>query len=207
MRIELVLSQYKSGYRIMSTADSFIPWPWTQGKRPMDDMLHTDWTKDLGAADEYSASRLAGDLVYIHAKGQVPNIQTKALFEQSPIRIFPAQYILWFISPAISSPAMTPFSVSKLITHPASSNTVTIHDRDGPHDVSIKNEGELDVLRSSTGLMGTSSLSLQEAFDDAVSQYQFKPDELVTFSITKHGKTQGGIAGLNFYFVEVEPTS
>ena len=92
-------------------------------------------TRVLGKA-EYQAYR-TGRLVTLTARGEFPNFNDKADFEQLPFRIFPPQYGFYFIHQDISLPATRPFCYSEVIVFPANAPSITIVDVDGRHDIPV----------------------------------------------------------------------
>ena len=94
-------------------------------------------TKELGRA-RYSAFRI-GNTTRVFAVGETPNWNDKVDIEELPIRIFPPQYALYFISQSIQLPAQRPFLYQEAIPYPKEPKIIRIQDADGDHDVPILN--------------------------------------------------------------------
>jgi hypothetical protein len=104
-------------------------------------------SKALGRAS-YSAYRQYG-VLYIVAEGTKPNLQTKIVIEEQPIRIFPPQFALFFETPGIMSPMEMPFLVEKAFpAYPFSAKTVTILDAAGDHILSIEHRDAKTAART-----------------------------------------------------------
>jgi hypothetical protein len=96
---------------------------------------------DLGRAS-YSAEQ-ARDAVIIFAFGVHPTPGYTDFFEQSPIRIFPPQFIFHSIPPPGMVPqVLTPFSIWVMFGATEPIKTVTVHDADGAHEIEVKQIAE-----------------------------------------------------------------
>lgn len=206
-----------------------VPWPWASwdpqsGLRPAGPetpfpLLETKAPNGAAAASSvlgrgtYKAFRL-GAQIAIQAEGNLPNHNDRADIVQMPWRILPPQFALFFVQAPISLPAVRPFRVVEVFGYPSRAAAVTVRDADGRHVVPIEDlAGQklsaANLAPSEDGQLrvGYSRASLQDAFDAAVQQ--FSPptdvaDALVTYVTRRSGKVEGGIAGVELYFVEVE---
>lgn len=96
---------------------------------------------DLGRAS-YSAEQ-AQDAVIIFAFGVHPTPGYTDFFEQSPIDIFPPQFIFHSIPPSgIVLQVLTPFSIWVMFGATEPIKTVTVHDADGAHEIEVKQISE-----------------------------------------------------------------
>jgi hypothetical protein len=79
------------------------------------------------------------DAVIIFAFGVHPTPGYVDFFEQSPIDIFPPQFIFRTIPPSGMVPmVLTPFSIWVMFGATEQIKTVTVHDADGEHDVEVE---------------------------------------------------------------------
>ncbi|MBB5695798.1 hypothetical protein [Muricoccus pecuniae] len=149
------------------------------------------------------------------AEGILPNQNDRADIVQMPWRILPPQFALVFIQAQISLPATRPFRTVEVFGYPSRQSAMTIHDANGRHVVPIEDGAEQKLLAAKLApqedgqiRVGYSKSSLQEAFDNAVRQIPPPSSEiadaLVTYVLKRSGKIEGGIAGLELYFAEVE---
>lgn len=91
----------------------------------------------LGRAS-YRAEQ-ALDTVIIFAMGWHPTPGYYDFFEQSPIRIFPPQFILRTIPPGGMVPqVLTPFAIWVMFGASEPVKTVTVHDADGAHEIKVE---------------------------------------------------------------------
>ncbi|HEX2268561.1 MAG TPA: hypothetical protein VHH35_03460 [Pyrinomonadaceae bacterium] len=96
---------------------------------------------DLGRAN-YSAEQ-ARDAVIIFASGVHPTPGYTDFFEQSPLRIFPPQFIFHSIPPTGMVPqVLSPFSIWVMFGATEPVETVTVHDADGAHEIKVKQISE-----------------------------------------------------------------
>jgi hypothetical protein len=92
---------------------------------------------DLGRAG-YRAEQ-ARDAVIIFAFGWHPTPGYTDFFEQSPIDVFPPEFIFRSIPPGGMVPqVLTPFAIWMMFGASEPIKTVTIHDADGPHEVPVE---------------------------------------------------------------------
>ncbi|HKV36254.1 MAG TPA: hypothetical protein VJP89_18090 [Pyrinomonadaceae bacterium] len=92
---------------------------------------------ELGRAT-YSAQQVPGAVI-IFAMGCHPTSGYIDFFEQSPMRIFPPQFIFRTIPPTgIVLPVLTPFSIWVMFEASEPVETVTVHDADGAHEIKVE---------------------------------------------------------------------
>jgi hypothetical protein len=93
--------------------------------------------RNLGRAS-YRAEQ-ARDAVIIFAFGWHPTPGYVDFFEQSPIDIFPPQFIFHTIPPSGMWPqVLAPFAIWVMFGASDPIKTVTVHDADGPHEVPVE---------------------------------------------------------------------
>src|SRR5687767_10200629 len=93
--------------------------------------------RDLGRAS-YKAEQ-ARDAVIIFAFGWHPTPGYIDFFEQSPIDVFPPEFIFHSIPPGVIVPqVLAPFAVWVMFGATEPVRTVTVHDADGPHEVPVE---------------------------------------------------------------------
>ena len=104
----------------------------------------------LGRAS-YRAEQ-ARDTVIIFAMGWHPTPGYVDFFEQSPIDIFPPQFILRTIPPTgIVLPVLTPFAIWVMFGASEPVETVTVHDADGVHEIKVE---QMETSQRSTWVSG-----------------------------------------------------
>lgn len=92
---------------------------------------------ELGRAT-YSAQQVPGAVI-IFAMGCHPTSGYIDFFEQSPLRIFPPQFIFRTIPPTgIVLPVLTPFSIWVMFEASEPVETVTVQDADGSHEIKVE---------------------------------------------------------------------
>ena len=91
---------------------------------------------ELGRAS-YLAEQVP-DAVIIFATGWHPTAGYVDFFEQSPLRIYPPQFILRTIPPAMAPQVLTPFAIWVMFGASEPVETVTVHDADGPHEIRVE---------------------------------------------------------------------
>lgn len=91
---------------------------------------------ELGRAS-YRAEQVP-DAVIIFAMGWHPTAGYVDFFEQSPIRIFPPQFILRTIPPGMAPQVLTPFAIWVMFGASEPIDTVTVHDADGAHEIKVE---------------------------------------------------------------------
>jgi hypothetical protein len=168
-------------------------------------------SRELGRGT-YKAYRLSGWQVAIVAEGVLPNFNDRADLAQSPLRIFPPRFELFFIHQTIRLPTTRPFRIVEIFGYPSQQATLVVIDADGPHTVQIKDVGAHSLTPSTDAntQMAFSTESIQSAFDAAVAQFSPPTDVadlLATFTLKRAGKLEGGIVGFRHYFAEVELTT
>jgi hypothetical protein len=107
----------------------------------------TTGTKELGRA-KYRAQQVPGAVV-IFAEGWHPTGGYRDFFEQSPLDIYPPQFILWQVPPAgVATQQITPFVIWVMFGASETVETVTVSDADGNHDVKVKQTPDVVVTKS-----------------------------------------------------------
>lgn len=97
---------------------------------------------ELGRAT-YSAQQVPGAVI-IFANGCHPTSGYIDFFEQSPLRIFPPQFIFRTIPPTgIVLPVLTPFSIWVMFEASEPVETVTVYDADGAHEIKVEQVPEI----------------------------------------------------------------
>lgn len=91
---------------------------------------------ELGRAS-YRAEQVP-DAVIIFAMGWHPTAGYVDFFEQSPIRIFPPQFILRTIPPGIAPDVLTPFAIWVMFGASEPIDIVMVHDADGAHEIKVE---------------------------------------------------------------------
>src|SRR5215213_351786 len=95
------------------------------------------------------------DTVIIFAMGWHPTTGYFDFFEQSPIDIFPPQFILRTIRPiGIVLPVLTPFAIWVMFGASEPVETVTVHDADGAHEIKVEQLDAAETKRRSTWVSG-----------------------------------------------------
>jgi len=164
----------------------------------------------LGRAT-YAAFRLGSTQVAIVAEGTLPHLNDRADLAQSPLRIFPPRFELFFVQQAISLPATRPFRIVEIFGYPNQQATLVVRDADGPHKVEIKDSGVQTLVTpgSENTSVAYSTTSIQDAFDSAVAQLPPPnpgnvADQLIIYTLKRAGKVESGFGGFHHYFAEVE---
>ena len=85
----------------------------------------------------YRAEQIPG-LVIVTARGSHRTGGYQVWFEQSPIRIFPPELILYHERPELGSDVITPFSVTHSFAASDPVERVVVHDHDGRHEVPVE---------------------------------------------------------------------
>lgn len=156
-----------------------------------------------------------GQLV-ITASGDLPDPGWDVKIEQSPLRIFPAQYnLVRCRRPGIHAQVITPFKVSRTFPMAESVPEITVHHRDGSDKVAVQDcpdtlsgyghSGSL-TAGATTATGRSNNLSFDEAFADAVDQLPPSPvaDGLTRVVVTEISGMFGGFAGFHELAVTVE---
>lgn len=91
---------------------------------------------ELGRAS-YRAEQVP-DAVIIFATGWHPTAGYVDFFEQSPLKIYPPQFILRTIPPVMAPQVLTPFAIWVMFGASEPVETVTVHDADGPHEIKVE---------------------------------------------------------------------
>ena len=108
----------------------------------------------LGRAS-YRAEQ-ARDTVIIFAMGWHPTPGYVDFFEQSPIDIFPPQFILRTIPPTgMVLQVLTPFAIWVMFGASEPIKTVTVHDADGVHKVEVEQLGVAEAAQRSAWVSGS----------------------------------------------------
>lgn len=91
----------------------------------------------------YRAQQVPG-AVFIFAEGFHPTSGYHVFFEQSPIDIFPPEFILWHVKPSgIVLQVITPFFVYTSFNAPSKIDAVVVHDANGRHEVPVEQVPDL----------------------------------------------------------------
>lgn len=107
----------------------------------------------LGRAS-YRAEQVE-DKVIIFAMGWHPTPGYDDFFEQSPIDIFPPQFILRTIPPTgIVLQVLTPFVIWVMFGATEPVDTVTVHDADGAHEIKVEQLDVAETKQRSTWVSG-----------------------------------------------------
>lgn len=84
------------------------------------------------------------DAIFIFADGIHPTSGYHAFFEQSPIDVFPPEFILWHVAPSgIVLDVLTPFTTYTSFQSGGKIERVVVHDADGRHDVDVEQVPDL----------------------------------------------------------------
>lgn len=109
---------------------------------------------ELGRAT-YSAQQVPGAVI-IFATGCHPTTGYVDFFEQSPLRIFPPQFIFRTIPPTgMVLQVITPFSIWVMFGASDPVETVTVFDADGSHEIKVEQVPDLAADKSATWLSGS----------------------------------------------------
>ena len=109
---------------------------------------------ELGRAT-YSAQQVPGAVI-IFAMGCHPTTGYTDFFEQSPLRIFPPQFIFRTIPPTgIVLQVITPFSIWVMFGASDPVETVTVFDADGSHEIKVEQVPDLAADQADTWLSGS----------------------------------------------------
>ena len=91
---------------------------------------------ELGRAS-YRAEQ-GPDAVIIFATGWHPTAGYVDFFEQSPLRIYPPQFILRTIPPMMAPQVLTPFAIWVMFGASDPVETVIVYDADGLHEIKVE---------------------------------------------------------------------
>lgn len=109
---------------------------------------------ELGRAT-YSAQQVPGAVI-IFATGCHPTTGYVDFFEQSPLRIFPPQFIFRTIPPTgMVLQVITPFSIWVMFGANDTVETVTVFDADGSHEIKVEQVPDLAADKAGTWLSGS----------------------------------------------------
>jgi hypothetical protein len=107
----------------------------------------------LGRAS-YRAEQVR-DTVIIFAMGWHPTPGYVDFFEQSPVDVFPPQFILRTIPPTgIVIQTLTPFAIWVMFGANEPVKTVTVHDADGAHDIDVAQLNVAEARQRGTWVSG-----------------------------------------------------
>ena len=116
---------------------------------------------DLGRANYFAIQ--GRDAVIIFAFGVHPTPGYTDFFEQSPIDIFPPQFIFRSIPPGGMVPqVLSPFSIWVMFGATEPIKTVTVHDADGEHEIEVQQMPK-ELAAERTTWMSGSVLSRERA--------------------------------------------
>ena len=109
---------------------------------------------ELGRAT-YSAQQVPGAVI-IFATGCHPTTGYVDFFEQSPLRIFPPQFIFRTIPPTgMVLQVITPFSIWVMFGASDPVETVTVFDADGSHEIKVEQVPDLAADKAATWVSGS----------------------------------------------------
>lgn len=156
--------------------------------------------------------------ILVTATGDAPDSGWDVKIEQSPLRIFPAQYNLMRCRrPGIHLPVVTPFKVARAFPMAESVPEITVHHREGsdkvvveacPEDLAGYGQSTDAAAAGVTATGRSNDLSFDEAFADAVSKLPSSPfaDGLTRVVVTEISGMFGGIAGFHELAVTIDAT-
>ncbi len=176
---------------------------------------------ELARRTSIRAVRL-GEQILIAARGEAPTPGYRVELQQSPLRIFPQQFLLvWCREPGVWLEVATPYAVYAVFPFPQDIGQVTVNHADGPDEVPIE-QPDYQLLGSLIGAPSTSgiaaaqvdeatglsqTLSFDEAFQDALRRLppiqKPHPDQLEEVQVLETGGQFGGFAGFRHLFVKV----
>lgn len=154
-----------------------------------------------------------GDGLIISAQGTLPATCWEARIDESPLDIWPPEFILSQCSTAAPClEVLVPYHVSESFPLGSRPDEIGVYDADGRRTVEVKDipteklaspaaEVEAD---EATGLSG--NMSFDEAFADALQKlppWGGGPDEMAVITVVETGAWLGGIAGFHHLFVKV----
>jgi hypothetical protein len=94
-------------------------------------------------AASYRAEQVPG-VVLIFADGAHSTSGYRVFFEQSPIDVFPPEFLLWHVQPSgIVLQVITPFNEWTSFKAKEQIKTVVIHDANGRHEVEVEQVPDL----------------------------------------------------------------
>jgi len=134
----------------------------------------------LGRAS-YRAEQVR-DTVIIFAMGWHPTPGYVDFFEQSPLTIFPPEFILRTIPPGgIVLQVLTPFSIWVMFGASEPIDTVTVHDADGAHMIDVEQVDAAEARQSGTWVSGNVVRSAGEGIERSAARLVFdKPTTMGT---------------------------
>lgn len=145
---------------------------------------HTSSDASLGMAT-YRAAQ-TGETVTIHAQGEHPTPGFKVFFEQSPIRIFPPQFVLREVPPTgIVTKVITPFETQTSFTAAEPVEQVIVHDRNGRHEVPVEQVPLVATRTRSGGFIGVRQ-TLNVYADGTLQFRDDRSDTLETRKVDEH---------------------
>jgi hypothetical protein len=171
---------------------------------------------------EELAAYWADEYLILVARGTLPESCWAVQFEQSPLDIWPPQFLLRRCRTAsFCPPVMTPYTACDVVRLGTRPDAIAIHHREGEESVPVQDlaagqapsavpafTGATDEAAEFDEAVGLSrSMSFDEAFREAIAglppwRPSF-PDEMSTVQVTETGAWFGGIAGFNDLFVRV----
>lgn len=94
-------------------------------------------------AASYRAQQVPSEIITF-AEGIHPTSGYKVFFEQSPIDVFPPEFILWHVKPSgIVLPVITPFWLYTSFKASEKIDAVFVHDANGRHKVPVEQVPDL----------------------------------------------------------------
>jgi len=108
---------------------------------------------ELGRA-VYRAEQ-APDAVILFATGWHPTAGYVDFFEQSPLRIYPPQFIFRTIPPMMAPQVLTPFAIWVMFGASDPVETVTVYDADGRHEIRVEQSPDkIEAAKPDTWVTG-----------------------------------------------------
>ncbi len=140
--------------------------------------LHGGGYKELGRA-EFRAQQVPGAVI-IFAEGWHPTSGYVDFFEQSPIDIYPPEFILWQIAPTGPTlDVITPFAIWVMFGAKEIIKTVRVTDADGTHEIKVEQTPDIKVTKSQRtwvhGSVGTGASALQRGGETTIAVGEEEP--------------------------------
>ena len=140
--------------------------------------LHGGGYKELGRAD-FRAQQVPGAVI-IFAEGWHPTSGYVDFFEQSPIDIYPPEFILWQIAPTGPTlDVITPFAIWVMFGAEEPIKTVRVTDADGTHEIKVEQTPDVKVTKSTRtwvhSSVGTGAPALQRGGETTIAVGEEEP--------------------------------
>lgn len=156
--------------------------------------------------------------ILICATGDLPSPGFEVKIEQSPLRIFPPQYLVIRCRlPGVFPQVVTPYQICRSFPLAEAVNEITVHHAGGNDRVTVEpcpkelckyeeSCHQNDGCKGGVAVTGRSArLCFDEAFADALTQLPSSPviDGMTRVKVTEIGGLFGGIAGFHEMFVKI----